>query len=285
MSAVPDIVVEQDKQKSNPNLTGWVAQLDCQFEPGPERTIVRRKHKGPLYIQRAFYPEGPVAHVYMLHPPSGVVGGDVLDINMGSAEGAHALISTPGATKFYRSAGQWATVNQTLAARGGHLEWLPAENIFFSGSKTNVSTTLKLDANASIAFWEINCLGQHAANKPFTDGALNSTIQVYVENKLLLKERFIVNDQFPIGMRSGLRGNTVSATLILTPLQKTSVEFAQNLFSELPQFTATWFDSILVARYLGNSSEEAKAGFIRIWSGLRKGLNGAESTLPRIWAT
>ncbi|MGB5651682.1 MAG: urease accessory protein UreD, partial [Sedimenticolaceae bacterium] len=85
------------------------------FRAGPDSTVLaERQRHGPLAVQRPFYPEGGVCHVYLLHPPGGVVGGDVLGIDVKLAQGAQALITTPGATKFYRSAGALARQTQRI---------------------------------------------------------------------------------------------------------------------------------------------------------------------------
>jgi len=103
--------------------SSWAATLNCRFESAGSRTVVRREHTAPLSIQRPFSPEAEVAHVYLLHPPGGVVGGDQLSINATCDNNAAGLITTPGANKFYRSNGQVAKVAQHLEIQGGSLEW------------------------------------------------------------------------------------------------------------------------------------------------------------------
>jgi len=70
----------------------------------------------------------------LVHPPGGIVGGDELHIDAHLAEGSHALITTPGATRFYKSTG--ALAQQRLHARldaGSRLEWLPLETLAYRG--------------------------------------------------------------------------------------------------------------------------------------------------------
>jgi urease accessory protein len=42
---------------------------------------------------------------------------------------------------------------------------------------------------------------------------------------------------------------------------------------------------VLLARYLGDSSEEATQAFTRLWALLRPAILGREAALPRIWNT
>jgi len=93
--------------------TGWQAHLSLGFSRrGNQTVLAERRQYGPLTVQRPFYPEGMPCHLYLLHPPGGVVGGDELDVQIKVEPEAHALLTTPGATKFYRSAGPQSKVTQ-----------------------------------------------------------------------------------------------------------------------------------------------------------------------------
>ncbi|MCU7226321.1 urease accessory protein UreD, partial [Acinetobacter bohemicus] len=82
-------------------------------------------HVGPLTVQRPFYPEDDTCHLYLLHPPGGIVGGDELTIRAALDSGCHTLITMPGASKFYRSSGAQAHLHQRLTlAERSTLEWL-----------------------------------------------------------------------------------------------------------------------------------------------------------------
>jgi len=282
MSAIaPSVRLESADQQPS----GWEAQLNCTFQKGPERTIVRRNHVGPLSIQRPYYPEAETAHVYMLHPPGGVVAGDTLAVNIQCESGSAALMSTPGATKFYRSESRPAIVEQTINSSQASLEWLPQENIFFNGCNAGIKTNIVIDEQSSLAWWEINCFGRNSGNAPFSKGTVQNSLQLHVNSTLVLKERLLVNEQHNIQAYTGLRGFSVSGMLLLTPLPAETISFARNRLNGLAGFSTTCFDNILMVRYLGNSSEEAKNGFITIWSGLRSILNGNEPHMPRIWST
>ena len=123
--------------------TGWLASLDLEFGRRADATILaRRSHLGPLRVQKPFYPEGAeVCHTLLLHPPAGIAGGDALEITATATGDAHALLTTPGAGKWYRSAAPWASQRLNFEVGvGGVLEWLPQETIVFDGALASMQT-------------------------------------------------------------------------------------------------------------------------------------------------
>src|ERR1700759_1196751 len=90
--------------------------LDSRAGPAPGGTRADFRHDGPLRVLKSLFPEGPqVCHTVIVHPPGGIVGGDTLDVSLTLGGGAHALVTTPGATRFYRSGG--ARALQAIHAR------------------------------------------------------------------------------------------------------------------------------------------------------------------------
>ena len=143
------------------HLPHWEAELALEFEYRDRATcLTGRRHRGPLRVQKALYPEGrAVCQAILLHPPSGIAGGDQLRITADIGQQAHAQITTPGAGKWYRSGG--ADASQTLGfkvAAGATLEWLPQETIVFDGASTNMQTHVELAGDSRYLGWDILCL-------------------------------------------------------------------------------------------------------------------------------
>lgn len=120
--------------------------------------LASARHHGPLTVQRPFYPEEDVCHLYLLHPPAGIVGGDELHIAVTLDENSHTLITQPGAGKFYRSRGPQALLRQhfTLASHAT-LEWLPQDTILFPGANAAIQTVFNL-TSASRLLASICCV-------------------------------------------------------------------------------------------------------------------------------
>lgn len=269
---------------------GWRAQLDLRFAAANGRTtLAHRAHVGPLRVQRPFYPEGRqgACHVYVLHPPGGVVGGDELNVCVSAGSSARVLVTTPAANKFYRSAGAAGLVQQSLSvAPGAALEWLPQDNIVFDGAIARQETRVDLSGDAAYIGWEINCLGRPAASEKYTRGRFDTRLEVWRDNKPLFIERTgIVAGSSMLSAPWGLNGATVFGTLICIGQFQDGVQTVRRHWSGCKAATVTQLRHAVVGRYLGHNAEEARELFCQAWSVLRPAALGRNSEPPRIWAT
>ena len=160
----------------------WHARLNLDYraEPATGGTRADFRHDGPLRVLKSLFPEGPeVCHTVVVHPPGGIVGGDTLGIDLALGDGAHALVTTPGATRFYRSGGERAAqVIHARVAGGGRLEWLPLETLVHSGARADNKMTFELAPGAEMFGWDCVALGLPAADAPFVAGDYRHEIAV-----------------------------------------------------------------------------------------------------------
>jgi len=272
---------------SDAATVGWTASLNLVFEPRPTKTVLaQRVQRGPLAVQRPFYPENEVCHVYLLHPPGGVVGGDELTITTQVKQGTHSVVTTPGATKFYRSQGQIARQRQQLSiANGATLEWLPQETIYFPGAKAKLTTRIDIEATARFIGWETHCFGLPANQEPFSDGELQIKLEVFRQNEPFILEKMTVNAE-SLQRPTGLRGSAVMSTLIAVPADEQVLQQVRDILVESEQlFSATLLDDCLVVRYIGDSTEQSRRMFIQVWNGIRPLVLERPACAPRIWST
>lgn len=267
---------------------GWPAELTLGFRSDTRRTVLaHRRRVGPLAVQRPFYPEGGVCHVYLLHPPGGVVGGDSLAIDVTLGPRAQALLTTPGATKFYRSAGAAALQTQRLRVEpGATLEWLPQENIFFPGAQAMLHTSVELCRDARVALWEIHCLGRPAVAEPFDRGLVDSRLSIIRDRVPLLLDRLRV-DPGNRSRRALLGGRSVVGTLIISHAAGAELAACRRRLPSdgADDFGATLVEDLLVLRFLGHSTERARRLFTEVWQTVRPAVLGRSLGVPRIWAT
>jgi urease accessory protein len=267
---------------------GWRAELFLGFRKTSRKTILaERLREGPLAVQRALYPEGDLCHVYLLHPPGGVAGGDRLNISAQVAQGASALVTTPGATKFYRTASFTALQQQILKVDGGTLEWLPQENIFFPGAEVGLKTSVELTGNARFIGWEINCLGLPVIAERFTTGRAVFSFSLLRDGLPLLHERLVVDGAGDLSTSSGLRDKPVFGSLYATLDDSSLLEVMREAIPQTSDdvLALTLVDGLLIARYLGSSTERCKNCFIAIWRILRPAVLNRPPCPPRIWNT
>lgn len=279
---------------STAERNGWQARLrlDLRVDTRERTVLAVCRHQGPLQLQRPFYPEADGAcHLYILHPPGGVVGGDSLEIEATLAQNAQALITTPAAGRFYRSAGAVARQVQTLRlAQGAALEWLPQETILFAGARARAITRIELSHDSRFLGWEILCLGRPAAGERFTHGAFIQTFELWRDALPLYLERGRFQGGDPVATAPwGMAGQPVTATLLCTlqqagPVEAIRADWGETGEAELFGVT-TQLDGVLVCRYRGSSVGRAKELFLRAWRRLRPALLGKPPRLPRIWQT
>lgn len=269
---------------------GWLGALELGFRPRAGRTVLgHRRHQGPFLVQSPFYPEGAPCHVYLLHPPGGMVGGDGLRLDALSAPGSHAVITTPAAAKFYRSAGPEARVDQRLRVEAGAvLEFLPTEAIVFDGARANVSTRLELETGARLLAWDAWVLGRPACGEVFATGMLRQDLELSVDGRALLWERNrVAGDSAWLRAPWGLGGRPAWATLLAWPGDAAALEQARGgiLGSPAADAAATLVDGVLVCRVVAGGLVALRRQLERWWRVLRPLLLGREAVAPRIWAT
>ena len=216
-----------------------------------------------------------------------MVGGDSIAIDVQAGAGAKALVTTPGAAKFYRSAGPRARQTQVLTVQdGARLEWLPQENIYFPGAEVELETRVELQGGARLALWEIQCLGRPVIGEGFRSGHIDSRLSVMRDGRPQLLERLRVDadNRCRLSLMAGL---AVGGTLLISHAGEAEVLACRDLlFANGPDYAgASLVEDLLVVRYLGDSTERARRLFTDIWQKLRAGTLGYPPGVPRIWAT
>jgi urease accessory protein len=279
-----------------PELTAaqaqWQASLDLSFMRRDGRTVLAsRAHRGPLQIQKALYPEGPaVCHVTVLHPPGGMAGGDALGVAARLDLRSRVVLTTCGATKWYRCPRLAAQQQLRFSvAAGAALEWLPRENILFDASKARMQLDVELSNDAQFLGWEILCFGRRASGEGWHCGGLRLNSRIRQAGRALWCERADILagsgfDSSPVG----LAGYSVSGTFVAAGAD-IDCELPAHCRSLKPgdrdsRVGVTTLPRVLLARYLGHSSQDAFAWFTALWTVLRPALLRQPAIAPRLWA-
>ena len=270
----------------------WEARLALEYERRAERTVLaRRSHSGPLRVQRDLYPEGQgTCHTIVVHPPGGIAGGDSLLVSARLASDSAALLTTPGAGKWYRTEGRPASQSLEFELdAGAALEWLPQETILFDGAVSRMKTSVRLAGDAFYLGWDILCFGRAASGQKFASGRFSQQTEIVKDGRRLWSEHALVTGDDPLfGSPVGLAGHGVCATLLAAgreipaPLLAACREVhggagALSGVTRLPQ--------VLIARWLGDAGEDARRYFAALWALLRPALRQIPAVQPRIWST
>lgn len=266
----------------------WHAELELAYARFGECTRpVQRRHLGPLRVQKHLYAEGPeVCQHIIVHPPGGIAGGDRLNISARVEQDAWAQITSPGAAKWYRAAGPAYQQLDLKVAAGATLEWLPQETIVYSAAQAELSTSIELEGDARLFYWDVVALGRPASGERFDLGHFQAHLDIRRDGRLLWHERQRIsgNDGL-LDSPIGLDGKPVFATLLVTgEIDAELLERCRSLGHEV-RGDLTQLPGLLVARCLASEALLARAWLIDLWRLLRPALLGREAQPPRIWNT
>ncbi|KAF3980934.1 MAG: urease accessory protein UreD [Methylococcales symbiont of Hymedesmia sp. n. MRB-2018] len=274
-----------DKKLNNFHL-GWKAELTLGFAHNGNKTVLaQRSHKGPLTVQRPFYPEGGLCHVYIIHPPGGIVSGDQLSINVQLGHKTKALITTPGAAKFYRSNGEQAVQTVSLKIKEDSvLEWLPQETLIFEGARLLSDIRVDLLGNAKFIAWEICALGRPAAGESFKQGEALLKWQVFRDGMPLFLEKMCLDSEAFLA-RWGLNGYSSCGTFLISGASKANLESVRALIADTVGQGVTLIDDLLICRATADKTELIRCFFEKIRTLIRMDIVQEKPCTPRIWAT
>ncbi len=273
----------------------WQASLDLAYRlDDRSKTVLAHRHDGPLRVFHSLYPEGPaICHNVIVHPPGGLVEGDTLTSQVEVAQGAHGLISTPGATRFYRSDGLPATQQVHVhLSTGARLEWVPLETIAYPGCQGINSLEAVLDEGAEWIGWDVTALGLPGSGLPFERGCLQQRLSV--QGCWLEQGRLDAADTRLMDAPMGLAGHRCIGSLWLatgTPLSRQRREhLLQALQGLLPDTlhplaagVTCPSDRVLVLRVLGPLVEPVMTLIQTAWGTLRQEAWDLPGAAPRIW--
>lgn len=271
-----------------PQAAPWQARLALAFTRDSDTTrLTRREHSGPLRVQKPLYPEDPsICHAIVVHPPGGVVGGDELAVAAHLNANGHALLTSPGAAKWYRANGRVSRQRIDLSVdAGGSLEWLPQETIFFNDAHVELDHHVTLAADASYLGCEILCLGRRASGESFAKGRVAQRTSVRRGGRLLWWEQGALT---PAALASplGLGGQSVSAMLLAVgkPVSGDTVA-ALRALADHSCFGVTQMKHVLCVRWLGHDSEAARELMLAAWRIVRSAMLGRAAIDLRSWRT
>jgi urease accessory protein len=259
------------------------------------RCVARFEHDGPLRILQTLYPEGDsICHNVLVHPPGGLVGGDTLEIAIRARAGAHGLVTTPGASRFYRSEGQPAAQRTRITLeQGARVEWLPLEAICYSGCLAENHLALDLAAGAELIGWDVTALGLPESQLPFEEGSLLQHIEL--PGAWIERGHIAASDTRLMDGALGFAGQRCIATMFLAAgselpraRRDRALELARDVIEAHPAGALAGATApgpqVVVVRVLAPQVEPALGLLKAIRDAWRPALWSLPATRPRTWA-
>ena len=272
----------------------WLAKLSLSYERTSIGTVLKKSlHEGPLRVQKALFPEGSdICHSIIIHPPAGIAGGDTLEIDVFVGAKCHTVLSTPSASKWYKSFNNPATQSiQFELGASAKLDWLPQENLFFKGANAKVLTKLNLQSSSSFIGWDAAMLGRHASGEEWSKGHVYMRNQIYRDGKLL----WIENGHIDAGDMHYKSLPQIGSWPVFATLWAVGPACSRTLAESLSNMMP-WTDSlrsgvtylpqgVLLARAVSNDIELTRNWMINTWSILRPLVHGVPAKSLRLWAS
>jgi urease accessory protein len=209
-------------------------------------------------------------------------------------EGAHAFVTTPGAARFYRSAGEPAVQQAALRVEAGaRLEWLPAESIAYDACLAENHLVADLADGAEMFGWDVTALGLPAAGKPFDRGSFLQHVEL--KGHWIERGRIDAADSRLMDGPLGLAGRRCMATLFFacgTPVADARREHAIEVARETMQAHGEGCEwgvtapgpRVVAARVLSEVVEPAMLLLRRVHAAWRPAMWDLPAVASRLWA-
>jgi len=166
---------------------------------GPVTVLARSRYTLPLQVLAPMALEDLAAVVSVLNPTGGLVGGDRLTVDVTVGPTAHACLTTPSATKVYRSEGEPARQDVTLRLEAGAAcEWVPDHTIPFAGSALRQRITVDVGDGARLILVDAFAAGRVGRGEAWSFRLLDSAIVLRDAKGWLLRDRFVLGESRPL---------------------------------------------------------------------------------------
>ncbi|MGI0481217.1 urease accessory protein UreD [Geminocystis sp. CENA526] len=272
--------------------SNWTGKINLVYEYQESKTKLKLAyHQAPFKFQRLFYPEGnSICHSLILHTAGGIVGGDILNQNIHLLPNSQVFITTPAATKIYRSQGKKALQDIVIKLENDtYLEYLPQESIVFNECQYQQKIRVELNDNSTWLAWEIIRFGRTAQGETFTQGQWLNYTEVWHHHKpLWIDRQSLQGDCHLFQSINGLACQPVVGSLILISTDKNKDVIGEIRALINSQFKdliigVTTLQQGLLCRYHGNSVSEAKTCLTAIWQLLRQKYGKNFFNKSRFW--
>jgi urease accessory protein len=179
---------------SPPDRVGREGALRLRVERrGGASVVASCRSTVPLQVLAPVGLDDPAAVVSILNPTGGVVGGDRLGIDVAVGPGAHACLTTPSATRVYRTSGPPAVQEVSIdLGPGATLEYVPDHTIPFPGSAFRQAIRVHVGDGAQLILVDAFAAGRITRGEAWRFALLESALVIRDADGWLLRDRFVL---------------------------------------------------------------------------------------------
>lgn len=173
---------------SGSSLSGHL-DLRCEVRGDGVPYVSRQSFRAPVHLSKSHVDQGCLVQS-IVNPTAGFFDGDRLEMNIEVAKGAKLVLSTPSASRVYRtrSGAAAAGYHRFSVGEDALLEWIPEPFIPHAGARYFQRTDIHLDPSASLLFFDWISPGRVAMGETFGYESLRWELDLTVGGRLLARE-------------------------------------------------------------------------------------------------
>lgn len=177
------------------NITGTSLnghlELRCENRADGTPIIAHQSFRAPIHLSKSHIDQGHLVQS-IVNPTAGFFDGDKLESDIEVAAGAKLVLSTPSASRVYRTrSGNAAVSDQKFkVAESASLEWIPEPFIPHAGARYSQRTQIHLHPTASLLFFDWIAPGRVAMGEIFAYQELRWELDLLLGGVLIARERY-----------------------------------------------------------------------------------------------
>ena len=267
------------------------------------KTIFKSKFSAPYKILKSINDDEGRCILPLIHTAGGIVGGDVLELEMLLNNDTKVLLTTTSAQKIYGSVGiskinpdgiYSIQKNNFRILNNSHLEYIPQESIIFSNGLFSQETNVRLAYDSSFLYSDLVRLGRTSVSESIEKGVFRSKLRIKREDESFEDWEFI--DQIELNSnifkaRSGMDGLPVFGSIIWVCKKNFPKRNIDELVKEIKkicldinsEISISYLENGISLRFLGNSTQEARNYYFSISKKIRNISGFSEPNYHGVW--
>ena len=175
---------------SSSTLHGHLS-LRCELRADGVPYISHQSFRAPIHLSKSHLDQGHLVQS-IVNPTAGFFDGDRVEAHIHVAAGAKLVLSTPSASRVYRTRTGAAAVScqEFRVDENASLEWIPEPFIPHAGARYVQRTRIHLHPAAGLLFFDWIAPGRVAMGEVFAYQHLRWELDLFLGEKLVARERY-----------------------------------------------------------------------------------------------